>query len=181
MSPRPRVALLVALCLPACGSDVITPPDGGGGSTATTTTSATTSTTTTTTASTTGTGCAAATDCAGGEVCIFAAGVCALACTISQPWSPEPCPAGLVCGACVTGSCPGCNDCVNACVLAEAGTCDDHDDCQAGEVCVYSTGVCAPGCGEAGQPACSAGLDCKPWATAACPICQKAIGACLPP
>jgi hypothetical protein len=171
-------ALSLATCaLAACGGKVILPPDGGGDSTATTTTTTSSSGTVTLT----GPSCVASSDCAGVEVCIFSSGTCALACTISQPWSTEPCPTGLVCGACVTGSCQGCLDCISACVPAAPGHCDDHDDCAAGEVCVYESGTCAPGCGEPGQPACAAGLTCAQWATAACPICQQAIGACLPP
>jgi hypothetical protein len=171
LTRRPFPALLAALSLAACGGSVIVSPDGGGGTT----------TTTTSTATLTGPHCTDGDPCPGGEICIFTSGVCGLSCTHGQPWTMEPCPAGLVCTACATGSCLGCEDCVDACLPASAGKCDDHDDCAAGEVCLYESGTCAPGCGEPGQPECPAGLTCAQWATAACPICQQAIGACLPP
>jgi hypothetical protein len=171
MTRRPALALLAALDLAACGGSVVVAPDGG-----------TTSTTTTTNTSTlAGPSCSDPSDCTGGEICIFNPGVCGLSCTHGQPWTMDPCPAGLVCTACATGSCLGCEDCVDACLPASPGKCDDHDDCAPGQVCIFSTGDCAQACGDPGQPACLPGFDCAPWATAACPICQEAIGACLLP
>jgi hypothetical protein len=50
--------------------------------------------------------------CAASEVCVFQSGICALPCEVAG----ELCENGSVCDDCATGSCCGCDDCVNACV-----------------------------------------------------------------
>lgn len=52
-------------------------------------------------------------DCAQGEVCVYSSGTCAPACDSAMPSCPTP---DLVCADCVTSSCPGCEDCVSACL-----------------------------------------------------------------
>ncbi len=48
----------------------------------------------------------------GDDVCVFALGVCAQRCGPASP----PCPPAYFCNDCATSSCPGCDDCVGACV-----------------------------------------------------------------
>jgi hypothetical protein len=55
--------------------------------------------------------------------------------------------------------------------------CDDHNDCPGG-LCVFSTGTCAPPCGDICSP-CGPGLVCDGCATSSCPGCLDCGGACL--
>lgn len=59
--------------------------------------------------------CASHDDCGitpGDDVCVFFLGFCAQRC---GPGSP-PCPPTFTCDQCATSSCPGCDDCLGACV-----------------------------------------------------------------
>lgn len=117
------VPSLASLLLLGCGAQVVLEDDGGsGGSGTTSTTSGTTKSTTaatqTTNVGSSSTGFVACDDhgdCGitpGDDVCVFKTGFCAQRC---GPGSP-PCPPGLVCDDCATGSCPACQDCVGACL-----------------------------------------------------------------
>ncbi len=168
---------LVALVLSslwACGGN--TTVDGGGGAGGLTTTSSSTSSSSTgTSSSSSGTvACDDSDDCPDGWVCIFATGTCALAC--GDPCAP--CPTGESCDSCATGSCPGCKDCVPACVTATDGECDDQTDCGAEDVCVYSMNLCFPTCnsGDCTDP----NLVCVECATSSCPCCLDCGSACMP-
>lgn len=168
ISPWKASPLALALLSLACNGNVVVGSGGaggeGGGSGGATTT-------TTTTSTTTPAGCQAHTDCPGG-LCIFSSGLCSVPCTLF-----EPCPQGEVCGACATGSCPQCDDCVAACLPAQAGQCDDHDDCPATSVCLYGAQTCAPKCTDAGGCA-DPNLVCNDCATGSCPGCEDCVGAC---
>lgn len=50
----------------------------------------------------------------GDSVCVFFTGTCAQRCGAGSP----PCPPSLTCEPCATSSCPGCDDCIGACVKA---------------------------------------------------------------
>ncbi|MBL9023509.1 MAG: hypothetical protein JNL21_15040 [Myxococcales bacterium] len=118
----------VVALLGACSGTVVVEEGGGGGAgagTGTTTTSSTksaTSSSTTTNSSvsvvSSSTGfipCDEHADCGnniGEDVCVFTQGVCAQRC---GPGSP-PCQPGFVCVDCATSSCPGCDDCLGACL-----------------------------------------------------------------
>jgi hypothetical protein len=107
-------------------------------------------------------------------VCLFESGSCARIC--GEPCTP--CGAGLVCDPCATSSCPNCFDCRSACVLAAPGTCDDHDDCGADQVCLFGEGQCAPTCD---SPECSdPNMICAGCVTSSCPCCKDCGSACLP-
>jgi hypothetical protein len=125
------IAVSVALLsLTACSGTVVTGDGGEGGDSGTSNTSgdvAATSGTTvgatggTTTGGTTTGGdppppvpCADSADCGnpGEDVCVFSLGTCAQRCGPASP----PCPPGTICDECATGSCPGCRDCVGACM-----------------------------------------------------------------
>lgn len=111
-------------------------------------------------------------DCTG-DVCLFGSGTCAAPCTTF-----EPCPTGLFCDGCATSSCPMCDDCVAACVSADPGQCDDHDDCPPEQLCVYATQTCAPQCTADGLCA-DPSLVCDFCATSSCPGCENCLGACV--
>ena len=157
-----------AAALAGCGGDVVTEPGGGGSAGGSSTSSTSTST------STVG-GCQAHTDCPPDNVCLFDSGLCAPACGVN---GFETCGPGLVCDTCATSACPGCENCVGACLPVAPGQCDDHDDCPQGDVCLYGTGLCAPGC-DGAMPSCpSPDLVCNPCATGSCPGCNDCVGAC---
>jgi hypothetical protein len=123
-----RFASLLVLfsgsALAACSGTVVVDNDGGGGSGAagttqtssTKATSVTASATTVTVSSSTGVVlCDEHADCGnniGEDVCVFDGGFCAQRC---GPGSP-PCKPGLTCVECATSSCPGCEDCLGACL-----------------------------------------------------------------
>jgi hypothetical protein len=90
----------------------------------------------------------------------------------------DPCPQGEVCNECATSSCDMCNDCIGLCFAAQPNKCDDHDDCNAPDVCIYGTQTCAPPCNMMGgcdDPT----LTCDSCATGSCPGCEDCTGACL--
>ncbi|MEM9695400.1 MAG: hypothetical protein AAGA56_22845 [Myxococcota bacterium] len=176
-------SLMVATGLQACGGDVVVDrsTDSSGDDTTSTATDTTPGTTATgTTATTTaGQGCDEQGDCPPNSICIFETGVCATVCFPDDAFST--CGRGEVCNGCATGSCPGCLDCVAACVPAEEGQCDDHDDCDADELCLFGAQRCSRGCGE-GQVGCLRDDQfCDPCATSSCPGCEDCLAACTPP
>ncbi len=128
-SPITLLLGALALAVPAaCSGTVVVDSDGGGGAGAgaagTTSASVTNSTTTagapvsSVTVGSTSTGvtpCDEHRDCGptlGTDVCVFSGGFCAKRCGPASP----PCPPGSTCDECATGSCPGCEDCVGACL-----------------------------------------------------------------
>lgn len=117
-------------------------------------------------------------DCPPNSVCVD--GECRLSCDDD---AFTPCPQGEICDDCATASCPGCLDCVAACVDAEPGRCDDHDDCEAGELCVYGVGTCSAEC-NASDPADTTcqqmGMACSPCVTGSCPGCEDCRDVCVP-
>jgi hypothetical protein len=120
-------------------------------------------------------------DCPVGTVCLYGAsgeaGTCAPTCT-GEPGSS--CPAGLVCDACASASCPTCDDCIAACVPAKDGRCDDTNDCPGpNDVCLFATQSCALAC--KGDGPCPSGYVCSPCATSSCPGCRDCVDVCLPP
>jgi hypothetical protein len=162
--------MLAALAIAGCGGKVVVSPDGGGSGGSSTTSSS---------ASSSASSSSGAANCPGGcpmgTVCLYGSGTCAPTC---DPSGLVPCGKGLVCNQCATGSCPGCEDCVAACLPAQPGQCDDHDDCAAGSVCIYGAGKCAPKC-DASAPSCpTPDLVCNPCATSPCPGCDACLGAC---
>lgn len=168
--------LLVAGLLGCGGKAVVDgmPGEGGGGSSTTsTTTGSPTGTPSGLTSSTsTGDGCVQHGQCETG-LCIFSTGVCSTSCTPT-----EPCGTGSRCDSCATSSCPECYDCVSACVPAELGTCDDHDDCPSDERCVYWSQLCAPQCLD--NYTCEdPNLYCDTCATSSCPMCAVCWSACV--
>ena len=88
------------------------------------------------------------------------------------------CPGGQICNDCATGSCPGCEDCVAACVEAPPGECDDHQDCVAGERCVFTSNRCEPECDAAGCA--DPNLVCVDCATSSGPCLKDCLSVCLP-
>lgn len=149
-----RASAAVAAIALGCGGNVLVGPGGSGGG-----------------GTTTGT-CDDHDDCPGG-LCLYSLGLCSELC----PESGEPCPEGRVCRPCATSSCPGCKDCVAACAPVEDGGCDDHDDCPAGSVCLYSQQKCAQECGAS---VCSSpGAACDECATGSCPGCDDCVAACV--
>jgi hypothetical protein len=166
--------LLVTGYAVACGGiAVIDPDDGEGGS------GATTSVTTTSTSSTsTGPGaCGPGNECPPNAVCILGTGQCALSCNAAD--FCETCPAGEICDSCATSSCPGCYDCVAACVPVTGDQCDDHDDCPADYLCQYTTGQCEPSCDAS---ACAdPNLVCADCFTSSCPCCDDCLSLCVSP
>jgi len=117
-------------------------------------------------------------DCPPSSACVD--GECRLACD-GDPFTP--CPEGEICDDCATSSCPGCLDCVAACVDAGPGQCDDHDDCGEGQLCVYGLGICSVECDadDPGDSTCQAlGQDCSPCQTSSCPGCEDCRDVCVP-
>lgn len=49
--------------------------------------------------------------CAGGELCWYSKNIC-----VPEPGEGGTCPDGYALAECATGSCPGCRDCVPACI-----------------------------------------------------------------
>lgn len=162
--------------LVACGGTAVVDGTGGaGGAGGATSTSSNSSTSTTSSTSSGTTGCSDHADCPPNSVCIYATGTCAPSCGDIC----EACPAGEICNACATGSCPGCLDCIGACVPASPGQCDDHDDCAADELCVFSTGSCEPACDAIGCA--DPNLVCADCVTTSCRCCDDCAAVCLSP
>lgn len=65
-----------------------------------------------------------------------------------------------------------------ASVTTGPGGCADHAQCPGG-VCIFSTGVCAPSCGDVCDT-CGSTTICEPCATSSCPGCEDCRGACVP-
>ena len=57
--------------------------------------------------------------------------------------------------------------------------CNDHDDCNGSDLCIFSTGECAPACMSDICSSCGDGLICNQCATSSCPGCEDCEGACL--
>jgi hypothetical protein len=168
-----RIGTFVLL-VAACGGTVVVDGSAGSSSASSGNSSSGSSTSTAASSSSGGSGCAVS-GCAPDQVCLFTTGQCAFAC---DSGSLTPCGPGLICVDCATGSCPGCKDCVAACLTAAPGTCDDHDDCAPGDVCLYGAGQCAPACSPV-PPSCpTPDLVCNPCATSSCPGCDNCLGAC---
>lgn len=172
-----RIAAL-ALLVSGCGGTVVVDGAGGSSSTSAADSSSNTSnssTSTTMTSSVTGPVGCEVTGCDPDQICVFGSGQCAYPCKLGEL---TPCGAGLVCVGCVTGSCPDCDDCIDACLPAAPGSCDDHDDCAPANVCIYGAGVCAPACSP-DMPGCpTPDLVCNFCATSSCPGCEDCVGAC---
>ena len=159
-------ALSASLTLAACGGNVVLPPGSGGsgGNGGDTTAS-----------SSTGGTLSCANGCPQGTVCLLGSNTCAPSC---DPSGFTPCGAGTVCDMCASSSCPLCDDCVAACLPAQPGKCDDHDDCPKGQVCLYGLGECAPACSDV-PPQCQVPDQvCNDCATSSCPGCEDCVGAC---
>ena len=172
------LSVLSSLC--ACGGIVVFEEPGAGGGAATSSSSTTNASSTSISStsvgqsSSTGVGpCDSHEDCAPG-VCLFASGVCAPACAGDFC---ESCGPGLFCEPCATGSCPGCADCVGACLPIQPGRCDDDDPCPDGAACLFSQGTCAPRCGPMGE--CSDFEFCEFCATGSCCGCEDCVSVCL--
>ncbi|MFT3767149.1 MAG: hypothetical protein QM820_16755 [Minicystis sp.] len=163
---RMTLVLSATLALAACGGNVVVQPGSGGagGGTTTTMTSSTSSG---------GSKCNGA--CPQGFVCLWGSDQCVQTC---NPEGVTPCGAGLVCDGCATSSCPDCDDCVGACLPAQNGQCDAHDDCAPGSVCLFGAGKCAPECSMEAPSCPSPDLVCNPCATSSCPVCADCRGAC---
>jgi hypothetical protein len=175
-SRLPLAPLLLALFATACGGTAVVEAGAGGagsGATSTSTTDASATGVTATSTSTGGGACASHTDCPG-ELCIFATGQCAPAC--SDGICPS-CGPGLVCETCATSSCPGCDDCLGACAPATPDRCDDDDPCAPGSVCLWYYRVCAPGCET--DMDCGGFAYCDGCATSSCCGCADCASACI--
>jgi len=123
---------------------------------------------------TTGPGLCESHDDCPGALCVFATGLCAVACA---PFNCDACAAGEVCDECATSSCPQCDDCIAACQPTPAGRCDDNDPCPGpDEVCLLGIGSCAPSCEalECADP----NMVCNDCATSSCCGCADCVGAC---
>lgn len=160
----------ISLLAWACGGNVVVdqPGSGGSGGTTSTTTGTTSGTTTTINPSP----CASHGDCPGG-VCIFSTGTCAPACG----GFCESCSKGTTCDTCATSSCPKCNDCVAACKPITPGQCDDDDPCPKGQVCLWGSNVCAPGCDT--DMDCGGFEFCAFCVTGSCCGCEDCVSACV--
>ncbi|MEQ9318762.1 MAG: hypothetical protein RIF41_06360 [Polyangiaceae bacterium] len=161
--------------LAACGGSTVVGPggDGGGGSGGDATTSGSGGSPTGSSSSGM-TGCTTHDDCPGDDVCLFGTGQCAPSCGEFC----DACDPGTVCDGCATGSCPGCADCVAACVPIQDGMCDENDPCPNGEVCLHEQRVCAPPCtlnGTCDDP----GLQCNDCVTGSCCGCEDCVAACM--
>ncbi len=144
-----------------------TEPSGGGGSGAGGSPSST--------SSTTPGGCTVHTDCADGELCIFATGECRASCGFE---SCDSCGPGFVCNDCASSACPDCLDCRAACLPVEADQCDEDDACGAQEACDFQTKRCEPTCdnGACADP----NMVCEDCATGSCCGCRDCVALCLP-
>jgi hypothetical protein len=62
-----------------------------------------------------------------------------------------------------------------------SGVCTDHDDCSAGQVCLFSTGQCVESCEPLGFcEECGEGTICDGCGTSSCPGCKNCTAACVP-
>ncbi len=171
--PLRFAAPLFALSFAACGGTAVVEQGtgGAGGASASTATSVVSSSVTSTS---TGPGpCTSHEQCPGG-VCIFSAGVCAPSCGAGYC---ESCGPGYACEQCATSSCPGCLDCLGACLPTPEGRCDDDDPCPPGQECLYSYGYCTPSCGP--DLSCPDFYYCDTCATSACCGCENCAPACV--
>lgn len=120
------------------------------------------------------TGCTTHAQCPQDQLCIFATGECAPACTAEVC---DACGPGAYCEPCATSFCPDCLDCRAACLPLAPGRCDDDDPCQNGQVCLFSQGVCADACAPGGS--CPDFTYCEGCATGSCCGCDNCVSACL--
>ncbi len=168
--------MVLVACTSACGAQVVL-EEGTGGATAGpsgTQTVGTSGSVATNASSSTGvTFCDSHDDC-DPNVCIFATGQCAPPCTDG---SCDACGPGSVCNGCATSSCPGCLDCVAACVPNTEGRCDEDDTCPPDLVCHYQIGFCVQPCISDDQ--CGGFAFCDLCATASCCSCKNCAGACV--
>lgn len=157
----------LALTLSACGGMAVVEADSGGGGAPSAASSSISA------SGTGGGGCASHAECPGG-LCVFSTGECATACAAS---ACDSCGPGSICVPCATASCPGCADCLAACVPLPDGRCDDDDVCPLGSTCVFSSGYCAPIC----KPdlKCPDSHHCDPCATSDCCACDHCESACI--
>ncbi len=59
-------------------------------------------------------------------------------------------------------------------------SCQSHDDCPSGNVCIFGKGVCAPACQAQACESCGTGSICDDCATSSCPGCDDCRAACVP-
>ena len=111
-------------------------------------------------------------DCGPGNVCLFGQGTCAPSCDATD--SCESCGEGTACNMCATGSCPGCRDCVAACLPLQAGACDENDACPPDQVCVWEQHLCAPLCDASGGCA-DPNQICADCVTGSCCGCDNCV------
>lgn len=58
--------------------------------------------------------------------------------------------------------------------------CVTHEQCPDGNLCIFSTGQCAPACAGESCDGCGAGSLCDGCATSSCGDCADCLGACRP-
>lgn len=122
-------------------------------------------------------------DCPAGW-CVFASGQCGAPCEPVGNDSPAMfCGAGVVCDGCATSSCPGCKDCIAACVPA-GDACDDHSDCGPDGLCTFYQPYdpfgqrCEPACDGPGAACPDECAFCAPCGTASCAGCGDCVASC---
>jgi len=118
--------------------------------------------------------CSTHEECIGGTVCIFTTGTCAPSCAGDMCASCGP---GAVCNDCATSSCPGCNDCLAACVSLGPDSCDNDDPCPDGQQCNFWTDSCWPICVDG---SCPVELSCIHCGGSSCCGCKDCVDLCLP-
>lgn len=62
-----------------------------------------------------------------------------------------------------------------------ATTCAAHEDCETGELCVFSTGKCAAKCEPGASDTCPSGATCEPCTTTSSPTSDECLPACFTP
>jgi hypothetical protein len=169
---RSTAALFSASLAVACGGDVVVDaPSADDGPTSSSGASS----------SSTGPGggrtCEGHGDCAPSEVCIFATGSCSPVCNVGG--CDEICGPGSVCNLCATSSCPTCQDCVAACRVQEATSCDDDDPCPAGQACDYFVSTCRNSCPN-GTECNDLNEFCSPCQSGSCCGCEDCVNLCMP-
>jgi hypothetical protein len=160
----------------ACGGTVVFEEPGSGGDDSSRSSAAPSSGSNATSATGAATPCTDTTDCAGGEVCVLDDGECRPGCI---PGDCAACGPGLVCEPCATSSCPGCKDCISACIPVTAQRCDDDDPCPDGQACLYAQGTCHEQCSEEQGDFCENGA-CSSCQTGSCCGCRDCVDLCVP-
>jgi hypothetical protein len=171
-------AAAFAFSVLGCGGDVVVDaPSADDGSTSSSGASSTSS------SSGGGRTCMSHADCGQDEVCVFATGACAPACSAIPGPTPEhgcdSCGVGSVCDPCGTSSCPDCENCLAACRPRQATSCDDDDPCPPGQACDHAAQTC--------RTACPSGVECNnlnelctECASGSCCGCQDCVNLCMP-